>query len=85
MHNEKYRHQSYNTEKYLLRCLSSIIKKKYKNLGIICVDGGFTGYSGQILDKLVKRYSRIKVYHIENSGVSVTRNKKQGIICNFRT
>ena len=41
----------YNVEKYLSRCLDSIINQTYKNLEIICIDDGSTDTSAQILKK----------------------------------
>lgn len=64
----------YNTEKYIERCIRSIIFQTYNNLEIICVNDGSTDMSGIILDRLSKEDSRIKVIHQENEGVSVARN-----------
>lgn len=64
----------YNVEKYLKRCLDSIINQTYKNLEIICVDDGSKDSSGKILDDYKLKDKRIKVYHIKNGGVSHARN-----------
>lgn len=63
----------FNTEKYLERCLDSIISQKYKNLEIICIDDGSTDGSPQILDAYVRKDSRIKVVHKENEGLVSAR------------
>ena len=64
----------YNVEKYLDKCVKSIINQTYKNLEIILVDDGSTDYSGKICDEVIKEDKRIKVIHKENGGVSVARN-----------
>ena len=64
----------YNVEKYLPKCLDSIINQTYKNLQIICVDDGSSDNCGAILDEYAKKDSRIIVIHKENGGVSSARN-----------
>lgn len=64
----------YNVEKYLERCLNSIINQSLKNLQIICIDDGSSDNSGVLLDKFALKDSRIKVIHKTNEGVSVARN-----------
>ena len=64
----------YNLEKYLVRCIESIIGQTYKNLEIILIDDGSTDTSVQIIDEFKKKYNRIKVIHKENGGESSARN-----------
>ena len=64
----------YNTEKYLERCIYSILNQTYKNLEVICVDDGSTDLSGKILDRLSQEDSRLKILHKKNEGVSIARN-----------
>lgn len=64
----------YKVEKYLSRCLESIVNQTYKNLEIILIDDGSPDNSGKICDEYAEKDSRIKVIHKENSGVSSTRN-----------
>lgn len=64
----------YNVEKYLDRCISSIVEQTYKNLEIILVDDGSPDNSGRICDQWAERDPRIKVIHKENGGPSETRN-----------
>ncbi len=65
----------YNIEKYLPRCLNSILDQTFKlDYEIICVDDGSTDNSGKILDEYAKKYPKIKVIHQENSGLSEARN-----------
>ena len=64
----------YNTERYLKRCLESVISQTYSNLEIILVDDGSTDNSGIICDNYAKKDTRIRVIHQRNSGVSIARN-----------
>lgn len=64
----------YNTKKYLKDCLESLLNQTYKNYEIILVDDGSTDGSDVICDKYSKKDKSIKVYHINNSGVSFARN-----------
>lgn len=64
----------YQVEKYLSRCLDSVINQTYKNLEIILVDDGSTDASGDICDEYAKKDDRIKVIHKENGGLSSARN-----------
>lgn len=64
----------YNVEKYLDRCLKSIISQTFINFELICVNDGSTDQSGDILDKYAKKDSRIVVIHKENGGLSSARN-----------
>lgn len=65
----------YNVEKYLRRCLDSVIAQTYQNLEIICVDDGSIDDSEKICDQYAVRDARIKVIHQENQGLSAARNK----------
>lgn len=64
----------YNVEKYLKRCVESILSQTMKNLEIILVDDGSTDQSGIICDEYAKKDSRIKVVHKKNGGLSSARN-----------
>lgn len=64
----------YNAEKFLERCVDSIINQTYKNLEILLIDDGSTDNSGKICEKYKKKDERISVVHKENGGVSNTRN-----------
>ncbi|MGN1337401.1 MAG: glycosyltransferase family 2 protein [Candidatus Coprovivens sp.] len=65
----------YNVEKYLKKCIDSILEQEYTNLEIILVDDGSTDNSGNICDEYKKIDSRIKVIHKKNGGLSDARNK----------
>ena len=64
----------YNVENYLERCVESILHQTYTNFELILINDGSTDSSGQICDHLANQYENIKVYHIENAGVSNARN-----------
>lgn len=65
----------YNSIKYLEKCITSICKQNYQDLEIICIDDGSRDGSGELLDSLSCNDSRIKVFHQDNSGVSIARNR----------
>ena len=64
----------YKVEKYLNRCVDSIINQTYKNLEIILVDDGSPDNCGKICDDYAKLDKRIKVIHKKNGGLSDARN-----------
>lgn len=65
----------YNTEKYIDRCLKSVLSNTYKNIEVVCVDDGSTDSSHMILKKYADEDKRIKVIRQENAGVSAARNR----------
>lgn len=64
----------YKVEKYILRCVNSIINQTYQNLEIILVDDGSPDNCPKICDEFADGDSRIKVIHKENGGLSDARN-----------
>lgn len=64
----------YNVEKYLRRCLDSILAQIYQNFEVICMDDGSDDDTALICDQYAQRDERIRVFHIENGGVSAARN-----------
>ena len=65
----------YNTEKYISRCLESIINQSYNQLQIIVIDDGSTDGIMDIIKEFEKKDNRIMVISGENRGVSYARNK----------
>lgn len=61
----------YNTEKYIERCLNSVINQKYENKEIIVINDGSTDRSEEKINKYINKITYIKK---ENSGLSDTRN-----------
>ena len=64
----------YNVEKYLNKCVESIVNQTYKNLEIILVDDGSVDNCPAICDMWAKKDSRVKVIHKQNGGLSDARN-----------
>lgn len=64
----------YNTEKYLVECVESVINQSYANLEILLIDDGSKDNSGNICDELATKDKRITVCHKENGGLSSARN-----------
>ena len=64
----------YKVEKFLDRCVESIVGQTYENLEIILVDDGSPDNCPSMCDKWAEKDSRIKVIHKENGGVSSARN-----------
>ena len=64
----------YNVEKYVDRCIESVVNQTYKKLEIILVDDGSPDSCPQICDKWAEKDERIIVIHKQNGGVSTARN-----------
>lgn len=64
----------YNVEKYLRRCLDSLVNQEIENFEILLVDDGSSDSSGAICDEYAKKYSFVRVIHQENKGLAAVRN-----------
>lgn len=64
----------YNVEKYLPKCLDTIIGQTYTNLQIVLIDDGSKDGTWEIMQEYAAKDSRIEVYHQDNKGVATTRN-----------
>lgn len=64
----------YNMEKYLHKCVDSLLNQSYNQLEIILVNDGSTDHSAKICDEFAEKDSRIKVVHRTNGGLSEARN-----------
>lgn len=64
----------YNVEKYLRKCVQSVLDQTYKNIEIILVDDGSLDSSGVICDDYSKKYDFVKTVHKENQGLGMARN-----------
>lgn len=65
---------AYNVEKYLERCLNSVIRQTYRNIEILLIDDGSTDQTGAICDRYADLDGRITVMHKDNSGQADCRN-----------
>lgn len=64
----------YNVEKFLRKCLDSIMDQSYKNFEVICIDDGATDGSLDILNEYIEKDSRFKLFRQSNKGLSGARN-----------
>lgn len=64
----------YNVEKYLHRCIDSILAQTFTDFELLLIDDGSKDNSGAICDEYAARDSRVQVFHKENGGVSSARN-----------
>lgn len=65
----------YNCEKYVKKCLESVLGQTYKNIEIIVIDDGSTDRSLDVINRIAQGKANVKVIHQENQGVSVARNR----------
>ena len=66
----------YNMEKYLEKCMDSLVNQTYEDVEILCVDDCSKDNSAKILKEYEEKDSRIvAIYETENSGVASVRNK----------
>lgn len=65
----------YNAEKYIRRCVDSILLQTYRNLEVILVDDGSTDETPEILDDYAAKDDRVRVIHKENVGHAHSRNQ----------
>lgn len=63
----------FNVEKYLRQCIESLIEQTLTDIEILLIDDGSPDSSGEICDEYAKSDSRIRVFHKENEGLSLTR------------
>ena len=66
----------YNSEKYIEKCINSVLAQTYQNYEIIVINDGSKDNSGKIMEQLQDKYpDKIKYIEQENMGVAKTRNK----------
>lgn len=70
----------YNVEKYLCRCMDSLLNQTLKDIEIIMVDDGSPDNCPQMCDEYAKKDSRVKVIHKKNAGLGEARNSGLKII-----
>ena len=64
----------YNAEKFLPKCLDSLVNQTLKDIEIIVVNDSSPDNSQKIIDKYTKKYKKVKSYIKKNEGVSAARN-----------
>ena len=64
----------YNTEKFITKCLDSVLKQTYKEYDVIIVNDGSTDSSAEIVECYEKKYDRIQVVTQANKGLGGARN-----------
>ncbi|TLS49407.1 glycosyltransferase family 2 protein [Paenibacillus antri] len=64
----------YNAEKFIRRCVDSLLSQSYRDFEVLLINDGSTDRSGPICDEYQERYENIRVFHTENRGVSAARN-----------
>ncbi|MFR9020206.1 MAG: glycosyltransferase family 2 protein [Fusobacterium sp.] len=65
---------AYNVEKYIEKCLTSLVNQTYKNLEILVVNDGSTDNTKKLIEKYEKEYENLKLLNKENGGLSSARN-----------
>jgi glycosyltransferase involved in cell wall biosynthesis len=69
----------YNVERYLSRCVESLLAQTYKNVEILLIDDDSQDKCPQLCDDYVKNYSNIKTIHLKNSGIGVSGARNAGL------
>lgn len=64
----------YNCEKYLDRCVETVLKQTYKNIELLLINDGSSDSSGALCDAWAEKDTRVRVIHQPNRGVSAARN-----------
>ena len=64
----------YNVEKYLCRCIDSILAQTFTDFELLLIDDGSKDSSGEICEEYAGKDARIRVFHKQNGGVSTARN-----------
>lgn len=64
----------YNGERYLARCMGSILGQTWKDLEILLIDDGSADGSGRLCDDFAEKYEKVRAVHTVNRGVSSARN-----------
>ncbi|MCM1312358.1 MAG: glycosyltransferase family 2 protein [Bacteroides sp.] len=64
----------YNVERYLRRCIDSILAQTFTDFELLLVDDGSKDGSGSICDEYAEKDKRVRVFHKANGGVSSARN-----------
>lgn len=72
---------AYNVEKYLFKCINSILNQTYRNIEVIIINDGSTDGTLKILKEIKKQDNRVKIINKNNEGVSAARNDGISAAC----
>lgn len=64
----------YNVERYIGKCVDSLLKQDYNDFEVLLIDDGSTDLSSKICDDFANKYKNVSVYHKKNGGLSDARN-----------
>lgn len=64
----------YNVERYIDKCINSILEQTYPHIELLLIDDGSPDKSGTICDRYAQKDNRVRVFHKQNAGVSAARN-----------
>ena len=64
----------YNAERYIDKCINSILEQTYPHIELLLIDDGSPDKSGAICDRYAQKDNRVRVFHKQNAGVSAARN-----------
>ena len=64
----------FNSEKYLLECLNSVLNQSFSDFEVLCINDGSIDRSKEICEQYVRKDKRFRLYNQKNAGVSVARN-----------
>ena len=64
----------YNVERYIDKCINSILEQTYPHIELLLIDDGSPDKSGAICDRYAQKDNRVRVFHKQNAGVSAARN-----------
>ena len=64
----------YKAEKYVLRCVDSILAQTFTDFEVLLIDDGSPDRSGEICEEYAQKDARVRVFHKDNAGVSSARN-----------
>lgn len=71
----------YKAEKYIHRCVDSILAQTFTDWELLLIDDGSPDRSGEICDEYARKDNRIRVFHKKNGGVSSARQRGQDLAC----
>lgn len=65
----------YNVEECVADCMDSLVHQDFDGYEVVCIDDGSTDGTGALLDAYAQRHPNVRVFHFQNAGLSVARNR----------